>query len=165
MKASYIVRLITILALCSLVSSEVRAQGQLGFGLIFGEPTGIAWKYRMNQVNAVDGGIGFSPFDRFRIHLDYLWHSHPFDEQRLSLHYGVGPAIGFGRTDYFAIDRGGAYVLRSQELGFGARTVVGLTYMIPRSPIDLFLEMAPVFVVSPNAGLGFDVGLGMRAYP
>jgi hypothetical protein len=137
----------------------------MGFGFVFGEPTGLAWKYRLNRVNALDGAIGFSPFDRFRVHLDYLWHSHPFDEQRLSLHYGIGPAMGFGRTEYFAINRRGDYVLRRDELGFGARTVVGLTYMIPRSPIDLFLEVAPVFVVSPDAGIGFDAGLGMRVYP
>jgi hypothetical protein len=151
--------------LCCLVHSAIQAQGRLGFGFIFGEPTGIAWKYRINHVNAVDGAIGFSPFDQFRMHIDYLWQSYPFAEQNLALHYGVGSAFGFGRTEYLVLRRG-SYVLSTQELGFGARAVVGLTYTVPKSPVDVFLEVAPVFILSPNPpGMGFDVGLGARIYP
>jgi hypothetical protein len=151
--------------LCVLGLGEGRAQGQFGFGFIFGEPTGVAWKYRLSHVNAIDGAIGFSPDDRFRMHVDYLWQSYPFNDQRLALHYGVGGAVGFGRTEYIAFRDGDAFVLRNQDFGFGARTVIGLTYMIPRSPVDLFLEAAPLFVLTPDPGMGVDVGLGVRVYP
>lgn len=149
-----------------MISPGAAAQGKFGFGFIVGEPTGIAWKYRINQTNAIDGAIGFSPYDRYRFHIDYLWHSYPFSEQNLALHYGVGAAMGFGRTEYVVVDRRNTYFLRSRELGFGARGVLGLTYAIPRSPVDLFFEMAPIFIFTPDPpGAGIDVGLGVRVYP
>ncbi len=166
MKPSHLVRSAAILVvLCGLGVSQSKAQGQFGFGFIFGEPTGVAWKYRISHIHAIDGAIGFSPFDRFRMHVDYLWQSYPFDDQRLALHYGLGAAVGFGRDEVLAFREGDTFVLQNQDLGFGARTVIGLTYMIPRSPVDLFLEAAPVFILAPDAGMGIDVGLGVRVYP
>jgi hypothetical protein len=140
------------------------AQGNFGFGLIIGEPTGIAWKYKINYLNAIDGAIGFSPYDRFRIHADYLWQARPFQDEHLALHYGIGAAVGFGNTTYYD-EHDHAYFLRHEELGFGARVVVGLTYAIPRSPVDLFFEMAPLIVATPEPGFGIDLGLGARVYP
>lgn len=136
---------------------RAEAQGKFGAGFVFGEPTGIAWKYRISQLNALDGALGFSPFDRYRMHVDYLWHSTPFQEQRLVLHYGVGAAIGFGRGKY-------SYFLRDQEIGFAARVPIGLSYLIPRSPVDLFIEVAPMMIFTPNTGVGIDGGLGARFY-
>lgn len=149
--------------LCGAVTQS-RAQGMFGFGLIVGEPTGLAWKYKLNHQNAIDGAIGFSPYDRFRIHVDYLWHSYPFQEQHLAVHYGLGAAFGFGRTDY-VFEHGNSYVLHEGDLGFGARAVVGLTYSIPRSPVDTFFEIAPLIVAAPGPGFGIDLGLGVRVYP
>ena len=51
--------------------------GTFGFGFILGEPTGLAWKYKLSRANALDGVIGFSPGNRFRIHVDYLWKAYP----------------------------------------------------------------------------------------
>lgn len=154
--------LLMIVLLCA--ARDVRAQGSFGFGLVIGEPTGLAWKYKINHLNAVDGAIGFSPFDRFRLHVDYLWQSHPFQEEHLAVHYGLGPVIGFGETD-IAYRHGNSYVLGEGDIGFGVRAVAGLTYTIPRSPVDLFVEMAPVVVAAPGPGLSLDVGLGARVYP
>ncbi len=144
--------------------SQVLAQGNFGFGLIIGEPTGIAWKYKINHMNAIDGAIGFSPYDRFRLHVDYLWHARPFNDENLAIHYGLGGAIGFGRTVYYD-EHGGEYFFRNSDLGFGVRLVGGLTYMIPRSPVDLFVEIAPLIVAAPGPGFGMDLGLGARVYP
>ncbi len=154
-----------ILLACLLCAAqELHAQGKFGFGIVLGEPTGLAWKYKLNHLNAIDGAIGFSPYDRFRIHVDYLWHAYPFQDEHLAVHYGLGAAFGFGRTDY-VVDHGSSYVLREGDLGFGARAVVGLTYTIPRSPVDLFFEMAPLIVAAPGPGFGLDLGIGARVYP
>jgi hypothetical protein len=164
MKTRYIVKLACICFLCSVAVQQVRSERKLGIGLVFGEPTGFAWKYRIDHTNAVAGQIGFFPDDRFRIGVDYLWHSYPFEERRLALHYGVGAAFGVGRTDYVIVRPTGD-VLRHEDLGFAVRAVLGLTYDIPRSPVDLFIEVAPLLVVSPSSGTGVDVGLGARVYP
>ena len=163
-------RLLMLFLACQVLAglfapAGARAQGRLGVGIVVGEPTGIAFKYRLNGVNAIDGAIGFSPFDRFRLNIGYLWHSHPFETRDLALHYGLGGAFGFGRTDYIAVRNGNAYVLRRGDLGFGVRIAGGLTYTIPRSPLDAFFEIAPLFIFAPGSGIGLDVGIGVRIYP
>lgn len=145
-------------------SPPAHAQGRFGFGFILGEPTGLSWKYRMDRANALDGAIGFSPYDRFRVHVDYLWNARPFSDPNFSLHYGLGAAFGFGRTEYVA-RKGKDYFIRSQDLGFGLRAPFGIDYLIPRSPVELFFELAPIFIFAPGTGVGIDFGLGVRFYP
>lgn len=48
---------------------------------------------------------------------------------------------------------------------FGIRIPLGINYMIPRSPVKLTLELAPLVVISPGGGFGFDGGLAVRFYP
>jgi hypothetical protein len=143
--------------------APLRAQGRFGFGLVIGEPTGLTWKYRMSHENAIDGVVGFSPADRFRIHADYLWSSHPFVDASFSLHYGAGAALGFASSTYFPSRDG--YFVRTVDLGFAARVPVGIDYAIPRSPVELYFELAPLVILSPSAGVGIDAGIGVRVYP
>jgi len=153
---------------CSLVSFLMcsgafgQQKGNLGAGFMFGEPTGIAWNYRMSQTNAIDGAIGFLPYERYRLNLDYLWEVHPFRERSLGIHYGPGLAFGFGATRYVAV--GGDYFYRESDLGFGVRGVVGLDYLIPRSPVDVFVEVAPVIEMAPASASTVDAGFGVRFY-
>lgn len=149
-----------------LASSRAVAQERFGFGFILGEPTGLSWKYRIDHLHALDGAIGFSPFDRFRIHVDYLWLSRPFRDPNFALHYGIGAAVGFGNTTEAVFTRhGDGYVVQSTSLGFGVRVPFGVDYAIPRSPVELFLEIAPLVIVTPAGGIGIDFGLGVRFYP
>lgn len=159
-------RRVLFLGLVLLVTTPavLKAQGRFGFGFIVGDPTGFSWNYKMGQ-NALDGGVGFSPFDRFRVHVDYLWVAHPFNEQHLSLTYGVGGAVGFGRTEYLVSDDRYVYFSRDVATGVGIRGPVGLHYMIPRSPVELTLELAPILILAPDSGFGFDGGLAIRFYP
>lgn len=154
-----------IMLILAVSYQPLKAQGNLGIGFVVGEPTGIAWKYRMNDYNAIDGAIGFSPYDRYRFHVDYLWHSGPFEERELLLHYGIGAAVGFGRTEYIVTEGRRRYFFRNDDVGLGMRGVVGLTYKVRRSPIDLFVEAAPLLILSPGSGFGVDAGLGIRFYP
>lgn len=139
--------------------------GNFGIGFVFGQPTGIAWKYRMNNSNALDGIVGVGPYDRFRLQADYLWESHPFKEKNLLLHYGPGVAFGFGQTEYVVHYDKGVQYLTNEEPRFGVRGVVGLSYLINKTPLDIFFELAPVVILEPGLGSGFDLGFGIRAYP
>ncbi len=156
---------LTVAVLLLLTSTAAFGQGKFGVGFVLGDPTGFAWKYNVNSTHAFDGAVGFSPFDRYRVHADYLWESYPFHEQNLALHYGVGAVFGFGRTEYIVVNNGGRYFLRDQDVGFGVRGVIGLNYKVRESPIDLFFEVAPLVILSPTGGTGADVGLGVRFYP
>ncbi len=135
-----------------------RAQGRFGIGFVLGQPTGFDWKYRISSANALDGSIGFTGSDRTRVNVDYLWQSHPFEEYGLALHYGIGAAMGFGnesRENFF----------HENDVGFGVRGVVGLNYMVRNSPVDIFMEVAPVMVFSTPTGMSLDAGFGVRFYP
>jgi len=149
----------------SLSMSFSQPRGNFGIGFVFGDPTGFAWKYRLENTNSVDGVIGFSPFDRFRLHVDYLWESRPFSERNLSLHYGPGAVVGFGRTQYIVYNSGNGYFLRNEEVGFGLRGVIGITYLVKRTPLDVFFEIAPLIVFAPHTGSGIDLSFGGRFYP
>jgi hypothetical protein len=149
--------------LLTLIPHTTHAQGSFGIGLIVGEPTGISWKYQLSDRNALDGALGFSPFDRMRLHVDYLWLSRPFNERRLVLSYGVGLAIGFGKR--WVDGRRGVFGYVVQEAGLAIRIPVGLSYAIPRTPLEVGLEIAPLVILGPEAGLGADGGVILRIYP
>jgi hypothetical protein len=131
---------------------------------MLGSPSGVSWRYKLNEGNSVAGLVGFSPYDRFRIHIDYLWNTRSFEEPQLRLYYGVGGAIGFGTTEF--IGSRGKYIFfsPSDSAILGLRGAVGIGYEIPRSPVELMLEAAPVFVIAPASGLGLDAGIGARVY-
>ena len=155
--------LFLVLLLC-ICSTNLNAQNKFAAGFVIGEPTGISWKYNMDQKNSLDGAIGFAPVNRFRAHVDYLWHSEPFNEKRLSLYYGPGVAFGVGHTDYIVVNGKNAYLFSDRDIGFGIRGVIGMEYLIPKSPVDLFLETAPIMIMAPAGGFTMDIGFGARFY-
>ena len=97
--------------------------------------------------------------------MDYLWKATPFTDPAFSLHYGLGGAIGFGQTWFVEHGHHDGYWATSQDLGLGLRVPFGIDYEIPRSPVDLFFELAPLFIFAPDAGVGIDIGIGVRFYP
>jgi hypothetical protein len=159
--------LILCLLLLSAGSSGIAQDrgGTFGFGFILGEPTGLAWKYKMSRANALDGVVGFSPGNRFRLHVDYLWNAYPFHDPNFSLHYGIGAVVGFGETWFVEHGHSDGYWAGTSELGFGVRVPFGIDYAIPRSPVELFFELAPIIIFAPGVGAAIDVGIGMRFYP
>lgn len=164
MNARLMARLTIAAILLCFVGGTGVAHGNFGVGFILGDPSGISWKYKMNQTNSLAGVVGFSPYDRFRIHVDYLWHASSFEEPGLQLYYGVGGAIGFGRTEYVAGRGKYLYFSSTESAGFGMRGVIGVGYEIPRSPVELMVEAAPIIVIAPASGIGVDAGVGVRVY-
>jgi len=165
MKKKNVMQLLVVASLVVASSGTLNAQGKFGLGFIFGDPTGFSWKYKISGTNAIDGVVGFSPFNRFRVHVDYLWNARSFSDPNFLLYYGVGGELGFGRTEYVVYRGRYAYFDRYEPMSFGARGVVGISYSIPRSPVELMLEAAPILVVAPVGGIGIDAGVGVRVYP
>jgi hypothetical protein len=165
MKRSMFHASVALLGLLLFAVSPARSQGNFGVGLVIGEPTGIAWTYKMTPTNSLSGGIGTTRFDRYRFHADYLWTTHPFTQQRLGLHYGLGAVLGVGPRSYVVVDGQREYLYSDGDPGFGIRGVAGLNYTIPDTPLDVFLEAGPLVVLAPATSTGVDVGFGMRVYP
>ncbi len=160
--------LIMISTLLIFASKDVFAQTTgVGAGVVLGAPTGIDLKFWTSNINAFDVVLGWTNdggwerfgdgnayyFTRsyFHFQADYLWHDFTAirTSQRLPLYYGVG----------FQFDNGDAL-----PADFGVRGVVGLDWMPYSTPLDVFLEVAPVLYVVPSAGLGIDAGIGARFF-
>jgi hypothetical protein len=138
--------------LCLLaLSTPLRAQtaGAFGVGAVVGNPTGGTAKLWVNDTQAVDAGLGFST--RFSAYADYLWHGWNILPQppqgKLGLYFGAGGQIR-------AFD----------DAEFGVRAVAGAAYWLPRDPVEIFVELVPIFRLTPGDSVGLDGGVGARWY-
>ena len=124
-----------------------------GAGIMLGEPTGLSGKYWVNDVNALNAGIGWSflgPNDGFSLHIDYLYHIDNAiqSEFRFPIYYGFGGRI---RDE-------------NSEFGLGFRGVAGILWYGTNYPFDVFFELAPVFKLLPKTALELDIAIGARYY-
>ena len=109
---------------------------------------GLGWSVggdRITYKGNYDGG------SRVHFHMDYLWHSFNAirSSERFPLYYGIGGQFNSGA---------------GYDASFGVRGVFGIAWFPHSTPIDVFIEIVPVFQVTPSAGLGFDAGLGARYF-
>ena len=144
----YIIALVFIVATGS---SPLRAQtaGDAGAGAILGNPTGVTGKFWLDGTKAVDLGLGWS--SELTVYGDYLWHA-----------WDVLPQPSEGKLPvYLGL---GAQVRTFRDAEFGLRTVLGMAYWLPRDPVEIFVEIAPVFRLTPGTSVGLSAGLGARYY-
>jgi len=154
-----------VLSLIMFLAKPIAAQDHgFGIGLILGEPTGVSAKLWTSKQNAFDFGLGVSVGGdrityegdyegegRIHFHMDYLWHSFNAisSTERFPLYYGIG-----GR-----FNSGGGY-----DGSFGVRGVFGIAWFPHSTPIDVFVELVPVFQITPTTGFGIDAGVGIRYF-
>lgn len=135
-------------------------------GVMFGEPTGLSGKYWIGSRTAIDAGFAYSFDDYVLILADHLWHfpqligrSSPWAKQIL-------PYAGVGGLLYFSTDsdRAGRLDGRESTAGIGLRLPLGVEWRPERTPIGVFLELAPgMYILPETAGL-MQGGLGVRYY-
>ncbi len=132
---------------------EALAQKEgFGIGLIIGEPTGISGKYWTGSTTAFDGGVAWSFIDDGALHLhaDFLKHIFdliPVEQGDLPLYFGGGARINIG-----------------EQFHFGIRGAVGLNYMFENAPVDIFIEIAPIFDFVPATAFSMNGGIGVRYF-
>jgi hypothetical protein len=135
------------------VPSLARAQESgFGAGIVFGEPTGISLKGWTSRANAIDAGLAWSFRSSGSLHLhgDYLWHFRDVFPRAEQLVLYAGP--------------GGRIRLAHGSSVIGIRIVMGAEYWIPRAPLDLFLEIAPIVNFAPATDGEFNAGIGIRVF-
>ena len=97
----------------------------------------------------MDAGLGVST--HLAVYGDYLWHG-----------WQVLPQPTQGKLPvYIGL---GAQIRAFRDAEFGIRAVAGAAYWLPNNPVEIFLEIVPVFRLTPDAGVGLDGGLGLRYY-
>lgn len=156
---SSISKRLVLLAVCfglaggAVASPQPGAARDFGLGVIIGDPTGISGKYWLTEKRAVDMALAWDlsgDEDRFEVHADHLWH---FDlkidssQGRLPLYVGLG-----GR------------LLTGHDARLGLRIPMGIAYLFPRTPIELFAEVVPVVDFTPDSDSTVNGGAGVRFY-
>jgi len=125
-----------------------------GLGIIAGQPTGLSAKYWLSSSNALDFALGYSfeKYSRMSLHVDYLFHTRNLfnTSENISLHYGPGGRLRL--------------VEDGEKSRLGVRFDVGLTWIPRNSPVDVFLEIAPLLDIIPETKFSFNSGIGVRYY-
>lgn len=123
--------------------------GDIGAGVILGSPTGGTAKFWINGVWALDAGVGLSR--DLTLYGDYLWHS-----------WAAKPRPAAGKLPlYLGL---GAQLKTLSPNEFGVRAAAGIAYWLPRNPIEIFLEIVPVFSLRRDGGIDVGAGAGVRYY-
>lgn len=129
-------------------------KGNLGVGIILGQPTGISAKLWNGRTTAFDAAAAWSinpDGGAMHLHADYLIHNFELlqvEEGMLPLYFGIGGKIILG-----------------PEVGFGVRVPLGISYIFNDDlPLDAFLEIAPTLNLVPSTGFSIDGGIGVRYY-
>ncbi|MFN0117204.1 MAG: hypothetical protein ACKVQC_02780 [Elusimicrobiota bacterium] len=150
--------LIGIILMGSVCYAQDR-HGDQGIGLMAGSPTGVNWKYWIDNKFAFDVAAGVARSE-FNVHASILYHEFDWlsraakkstffsdikSNGELPFYFGVGPKLLF----------------RDKE-EFGIRFPVGVSFIPNDSPWDFFGEFAPILRVTPSSGINADFSIGFR---
>lgn len=144
----------TLLSILIFSGTNNAQQENTGLGIMLGEPTGISIKHWISENDALNLGLAYSLVtseSKFSFHLDYIKHAGNFFEtdEDIPLYYGFGIRYKF---------------IDGIKSNVGARGVIGAVWISKELPIDVFLELAPVFDLIPSTSLGIDIAIGGRYY-
>jgi len=145
--------LIALVCILAAGVGPLRAQnaGDFGAGIVLGSPTGATGKFWLNGSRALDFGLGVN--QKLSLYGDYLWHSWAVlpqpAEGKLPVYLGLGAQIGESSR---------------HDNSLGLRAVAGIAYWLPRNPVEIFLDITPVFHLSSGEGADIDLSLGLRYY-
>ena len=157
-KVRWFAVIILALSITLLQTDRVQAQadtgngGNVGIGVMFGEPTGLSVKAWTSSSTALNIGAAWSLAGRneaIHLHADYLFHSWFGNVNRgqLGFYYGIGARAIFA----------GDPIL-------GVRIPLGLNYVFENSPLDLFVEAVPILDLSPETKSAGNGAFGIRYY-
>ena len=149
------------------------SSGNLGLGIMLGEPTGLTLKNWLSSTRAFDLGVTYSFGNYFAVLGDYLFHfpgafssSARSDVANDFVPYlGIG-AIAFFDTGSNGIERNGFFRRNDlgSSVGLGVRIPLGLEFLPRSAPIGIFAEIVPGLGVIPST-FGFIEGVvGGRFY-
>ena len=154
-------RKIIIIFTCTIISvalmtaaGEAAERKKWGLGVIAGQPTGFTLKFMLDDISAIDAGVGWSTSgdDEFAAYGDYLYHIYDLfgaAKGQLPLYFGGG--LSYIKRD-------------SRDDKFGVRIPIGVEYLFERVPLGAFGEVVPVLNISPDTEFDLQGGIGIRFF-
>ncbi|MCX5797908.1 MAG: hypothetical protein NTY77_20650 [Elusimicrobia bacterium] len=142
-----------VLGAALLAPAVCRAQeeaNQIGVGAYIGTPFGFSAKYLIDKRNAVDLALG-EQGGSLDFHFDVLTHFRDLPKQPPK--GKLAPYLGLGLK-----------IKDEDETLIGMRFLGGVAYIIEKTPLEVFAEIAPVLRMAPSLGSNLDGGVGLRYY-
>ena len=157
-----VITTMVIIGLFSAGSAKSYDAGDIGIGVMVGDPAGLTMKFWTSDNTAFVGSIGTSYFGELLIIGDYLWHLPFGSEEVFSFHAGFGGVLGVGRGDVlFSDDR---FSRADNDIGLGIRGIAGIDVSPADSPFEFYLEGGMLFGIAPDLAAGVNASLGARFY-
>jgi hypothetical protein len=159
-KATYI-----LLILVSFLFITTRSQAQdyqTAAGLKFGGyENGISGKFFMVKDIAIEGIIGFRQHGLVLTGL-YEIHQVAFNVPMLKFYYGAGAHVGSVGAGAYRRFNGDDYIYTNSQLLLGLDGVLGLEYLIPKSPIAVSVDLNPRVELAKGPFFDTAPGLGVK---
>lgn len=144
------------------------ASARFGLGVMVGEPTGLNAKFGLEGNRALDAGLAWSLQDDkdMHLHVDYLFHNHSALKGsglkgKLALYYGIGGRLQL-RDDNNNNGNNNNDDEHDGDDRIGVRIPLGISWAPSGTPIDVFLELAPIVDLVPDTDMDINGGLGIR---
>jgi hypothetical protein len=135
---------------------------QFALGLKFGGyENGISGKYFMDKATSLEGILGFRSNGLVVTGL-YEINQKAFDVEGFKFYYGFGAHIGAVGAGYYRRFNGDDERYINNQILLGADGVIGLEYVIPKSPIAVSLDLNPRLELASGPFFDIAPGLGIK---
>ncbi|HEY8928872.1 MAG TPA: hypothetical protein VIM55_06760 [Mucilaginibacter sp.] len=136
---------------------------QAAAGLKFGGyENGFSGKYFLDDRAAIEGLLGFRSHGGVVITGLYEIHQEAFGVKELRFYYGAGAHIGAVGKGLYRRFNGDDELYTSSHILLGIDGVLGLEYLIPRSPIAVSLDLNPRAELATGPFFDIAPGLGLK---
>ena len=139
---------------------------QYGVGVILGEPNGFSGKYWLNNKEAYDLSISIRMAHVYFIQGAYLYHNYDVFKNLTALKNFSEASLYYGAGLSLIIDSEHRFNRRDENDTYdnllGVKGTVGISYMIPQQPFEVFFEVSPIFNLTPVSNFNFAGGVGVR---
>ncbi|MDB5135455.1 MAG: hypothetical protein JWP37_2058 [Mucilaginibacter sp.] len=163
-KAIYSLLIISTLLLIGKTSSaqDYKPNYQFALGLKFGGyENGISGKYFMNSTTSLEGLVGFRSHGLVFTGL-YEINQQAFSVEGFRFYYGFGAHIGAVGAGVYKRFNGDNELYNNSQILLGADGVIGLEYVIPKSPIAVSLDLNPRIELATGPFFDIAPGLGVK---
>ena len=146
-----------------LISKQSNAQDyKTAVGVKFGGyENGISVKYFTTNIVALEGELGFRDNGVVITGL-YEFHQEAFGVHELKFYYGAGAHIGAIGSGIYRRFNGDNQLYTKGRLLLGIDGVLGLEYIIPKSPIAVSLDLNPRAELATGPFFDIAPGLGIK---
>jgi hypothetical protein len=143
-------------------AQEYKPNYQFAAGLKFGGyENGLSGKYFMTDNTAIEGELGLRSHGLVVTAL-YEIHQQAFNVEGLRFYYGFGAHAGGVGPGYYRRFNGDSEYYVNNQILLGADGVLGLEYVIPKSPIAVSVDMNPRIELATGPFFDIAPGLGVK---